>query len=1013
MIRLRRRRSQRSATDPVIAPMQSNEDKRGNRKKSEAVEDADRISLLSDALEEAREEITRYRTLATVNSDWFWEMGPDLRFTYVSSGFRKAIGIDPSELVGRRREDIADKTVQNDILGQHLIDLEHHRPFKNFVYRMYDKTGKVRHISISGAPLFNEVGDFLGYKGTGSDLTNKIQADANTEAWKRTLTTTLESLSTGVVLWDQDGKLVMCNETYRQLIAPESDIAVPGTDFETIVRRVAKAGVQLIDPAELDSYLADRAANRMRPSAETELKFSGGRWILVSERRTPEGFIVATYTNISDIRKREQDLRDLLDRNRQLLAAISATSSGVLILDATRTPPAIIFANEAFSTLTGYTDQDLALQGIEILFGDRTEPDRIDNITNAILNRLTLSLDMQLHRKNGEPFWAQISISPVSEEAGTNTAFVALIEDITDRISDQHALEESEQRYALAAAGANDGIWDWNMRTGEVYYSDRWKSILGFSDTGLAPNLDSWLGRVHSEDADEVRQAIERHKAGETPHFSSEHRIMHRDGTHRWVSVRGLIVRDADGEPVRMAGSFTEITDRKTFENQLFHDAFHDTLTGLPNRALFTDRLNHAINRSRRHKAEPFAVLFLDFDRFKIINDTLGHQVGDRMLMEISARLIRCLRPSDTIARFGGDEFAVLIEDLHDQEEVLMVTERIISTMRNPFILEGHEIVSSASIGIAIGEGDYAHTEDVLRDADIAMYEAKHRGKDRYVVFDSAMGANVVRALQIENDLRRAIERDELRLVYQPIIDLTTGRIASFEALLRWRHPTGGEISPAEFVPVAEDSGLIQDIGAWVLRAACKQTADWISAYPDAEPIAMSINVAPRQLGQANLVSTVADILKETSLPPHLLKLEITESAIMENRMLITERLEQLKALGTLLYVDDFGTGYSSLGHLQSFPIDALKIDRTFVFRMGPNGENSEIVRSVTALAESLHFEVVAEGIETTEHLSLLRTLPCRYGQGYLFSAPVEKDQAEKHYSDRIRYFDPAENAAE
>jgi diguanylate cyclase (GGDEF)-like protein/PAS domain S-box-containing protein len=973
----------------------------------------DRIAMLRDALDAAREEADRYRDLATANSDWFWEMGPDLRFSYVSSGLKRTLGIDPSMLIGKSRESIADLSSQSDLINEHLITLEQHKPFRNFVYRFIAGDGTDRFVSISGTPLFNDVGDFLGYKGTGLDLTDKIQADAETEAWKRKLSTTLETLSTGVALWDSEHRLVICNAAFRTMLGPNAGIAVPGASFRTIIRANIEAGQLLPDTDDIEGYIDGRLAARSGDSTEIELQLSGSRWVLVSERRTPDGLRVATYTDISDIRKREDDLRDLLDRNRQLLAAISATSSGVVILDATRTPPAIVFANQAFQAITGYDDRDVALQGIEILFGPETKQHSVDRVIEALTDSDSLSLDMRTHRKSGDAFWAQINISPVRADNGETTAFAVLVDDVSERVDARRQLEESEQRYALAVAGANDGIWDWNMRTGRVYFSDRWKQMLGYADDDLKSDLDGWLGLVHKEDVEDVRNAIERHTLGATPHFSSEHRILHKDGTFRWVSARGLIVRDADNEPVRMAGSFTEITDRKTFENQLFHDAFHDNLTDLPNRALFTDRLNHAINRSRRKSAEPFAVLFLDFDRFKIINDTLGHQVGDRMLMEISRRLNKCLRPSDTIARFGGDEFAVLIEDLHDKKEVIMVTERIIESMRRPFLLEGHEIVSSASIGIAIGEGDYTHTEDVLRDADIAMYEAKRGGKDRFVVFNSAMGATVVRALQIENDLRRAIERDELRLVYQPIVDLSTGHIASFEALLRWRHPVQGEISPAEFVPVAEDSGLIQDIGLWVLEAACRQTVDWMEAYPDVPPIAMSVNVAPRQLGQPSLVGNVRRVLEETGVPPELLRLEITESAIMENRMLITERLEELKRLGVQLYVDDFGTGYSSLGHLQNFPIDALKIDRTFVFRMGQNGENSEIVRSVTALANSLNFKVVAEGIEHRHHLRILCSLHCQYGQGYLFSAPVEKEAAEKHFRDRESYFEPSSFAAQ
>lgn len=567
--------------------------------------------------------------------------------------------------------------------------------------------------------------------------------------------------------------------------------------------------------------------------------------------------------------------------------------------------------------------------------------------------------------------------------------------DISDRKQVEEALRDSQERYALAVRGANDGLWDWNLKTEEVYYSPRWKSMLGYQESEIGNKPDEWFSRIHAEDLERVKAQIFLHFGGRSRHFESEHRVLHKDGDYRWMLSRGIAVRDADGKASRMAGSQTDITKRKQAEEQLLHDACHDMLTGLPNRALLIDRLGLAIERAKRLENHRFAVLFLDLDRFKVVNDSLGHMVGDDLLISLARRLETCLRAGDTFARLGGDEFVMLLEDIKDINDAVRVAERTHKALELPFDLNGQEVFTSTSIGIALSDTGYDRPEDTLRDADTAMYRAKSQGRSRHEVFDRIMYEQAVALLQVETDLRRAIDRHELRVHYQPIVFLATGKISGFEALVRWQHPERGLISPCDFIPIAEETSLIIPLGAWVLREACRQTRVWQKQFPTHPPLTISVNLSGKQFSQSDLVYQISQILQETDLQPNHLKLEITESVVMGNAESAIAMLFQLKALGVQLQIDDFGTGYSSLSYLHRFPTDTLKIDRSFVSRMSPNGEGSEIVRTIVTLAHNMGMSVTAEGVETLEQLTQLRTLQSEYGQGYFFSKPVNCDMAE------------------
>lgn len=436
------------------------------------------------------------------------------------------------------------------------------------------------------------------------------------------------------------------------------------------------------------------------------------------------------------------------------------------------------------------------------------------------------------------------------------------------------------------------------------------------------------------------------------------------------------------------------IAHRKQSEEMLRHNAFHDRLTNLPNRVLFMDRLAHTLKLKKRHQNYLFAVLFIDLDRFKLVNDSLGHMVGDQLLIAIARCLESCLRPKDTVARFGGDEFAILLKNLKDVNDAISVVRRIQEQLKLPFKLNGQEVFTSISVGIALNTIDYERPEDLLRDADTAMYRAKALGKARYEVFNSAMHDHVLTLLQLENSLQRAVERQELRIQYQPIVFLETGRITGFETLVRWQHPDRGLIFPNDFISIAEETGVIIPVGYWVLREACRQMRAWQLQFPE-NSLTISVNLSNKQFLQADLVTQISQILQETGLDSRYLKLEITESAIMENPESATVMLLQLKDLGCELHMDDFGTGYSSLSYLHRFPFDLLKIDRSFISRMDFNGKDLEIVRALITLARNLNIDVIAEGLETAEQLAQLRALQCKYGQGYFFSKPVDQEVAE------------------
>lgn len=559
----------------------------------------------------------------------------------------------------------------------------------------------------------------------------------------------------------------------------------------------------------------------------------------------------------------------------------------------------------------------------------------------------------------------------------------SLQQEVVERKFAQDALRISEERYCLAVSGANDGIWDWDLRANQVYFSPRWQTMLGYDEGEIGYLPSDWFRLIHPEDLERFKSDISVHLTGQTSNLKSEYRILTKKGEYCWVLCRGLAIRNGDHQAYRMAGSMTDITETKNAEASLLYNALHDNLTNLPNRTLFMDRLGRSIDRTRRKTDHLAAVLFLDLDRFKVINDSLGHALGDQFLITTSHRLINSIRPTDTVARFSGDEFAILLDDISQASDATRTAERILEEISVPVEIRGHQVVTTASIGIALTSTGYTSPDEMMRDADTAMYRAKAGGKARHEVFDQKMHRQIMAIMQREADLRRSMDQNELEVQYQPIISLVDGEIAGCEALLRWNHPVYGVLPPDEFISIAEETGLIIPIGRWVLRKACLEVQDWHKSMD--RDFFVSVNLSSRQFMNNNLENTIREALEESHLPASSLHLEVTEGTAMQDIEMTSRILKQISNTGVKIAIDDFGRGYSALGYLTQFPVDTIKIDRSFIQDVGENENISTVTTAMIMMAHVMHMKVIAEGVETEDQIAFLFPLQCEMVQGFRF----------------------------
>ena len=796
----------------------------------------------------------------------------------------------------------------------------------------------------------------------------------------------------------------------------------------TVPDRLVPEAVRL----DLDSLKQRLKEGDMTAHSLNENLTKDGRTIICEWHNTPlkqaDGTVTGVLSMVAEVTDRVRAIEQLRESEERFR---TMADSAPMLLWLSGSDGLCTFFNQTWLKFTGRTlEQEIGTGWAE---GVHPEDVRccLQTYRSAFQARESFQMEYRLRRADGEYRWILDAGTPRFTPGGNFVGYIGCAIDITDRKQASEAVRESEARYRHLIESTIEGVWVVDAEGKTVFVNRQMAEMLGYTPEEMQGQpllafLDEESLPLATAGSSRRRQGIQERQ---------DLKFRRQDGSQLWAIVSTNPIFDAAGNCAGALSAITDITERKRVEEKLQYYAFYDVLTGLPNRSLFLARAGELIERASLGEGGLFAVLFLDLERFGIVKYTLGHLVADKLLIATARRLEGCLRPTDTAARVGSDEFAILLADIQDVSQVQRIAELIYQQLAKPFDLDGREVFSTTSIGIALSWRDerLAHTqsiascrdaiysvsnrvsnrvfeqenpnsqlpaliydqpEDILRDADTAMHHAKVYSQGHCAVFDPAMHLGALTRLQLESDLQRAIQRRQFQVYYQPIVSLATGRIVGFEALVRWEHPSRGMVSPGEFIPLAEETGLITLIDRWVLREACRQLGVWQRAFPAAKPLMMSVNLSGVQLGQLGTIERLDQVLRETGVDGGSLKLEITESAIMENTAAEIGMLEQLKALGIQLSIDDFGTGYSSLARLHQLPVDTLKIDRSFVSRMTADGHNSEIVHTIVRLAHTLGMDAVAEGVETPQQLEILRTLQCEYGQGYFFSKPVDSDAA-------------------
>ena len=800
----------------------------------------------------------------------------------------------------------------------------------------------------------------------------------------------VDSLPDGLGLCDAEGRLVYVNERFAAMLGYPID--------EVLGRRCA----EFLDDANRERLETEFDRRRQGDNSQYEIEAitrDGGRITTLLMPRglfDAEGRFMGSFAVVSDVAERKLAERALRESEERYHGLFEGVPVGLY-----RTTPAgvMLDANSTLVKILGFPDLQALLK---THVGDLYQnPEDRRRWQQTLVGASTAqSFEARVRRFDGTVIWVRFTVRAVRDDQGEILRYDGALEDITDRHRAEEALRSSEERFRSLVQNASDLICILDAEGIVRYESPSHRRVLGME-------ADRHLGRslpelVHPEDRMVLENALRRLVEGPGEIVTIEYRLLHGDGG--WRSLEST-ASNLLGQPA-VAGivlNAHDITDHKKAEAKLLHDALHDELTGLPNRALFMDRLRHSMERSRREPELLTAVLFLDLDRFKIVNDSLGHLVGDELLIQISGSLAEALRPSDTIARVGGDEFAVLLEGGRDVSDAVRVAERIHDRLTTALNLGGHEVFITASIGIAVHTPEYERPEDLLRDADTAMYRAKSSGRACHVVFNRVMHRFVMARLQLETDLRRAVERGQLRVHYQPFVDLSTDEVMGFEALVRWHHPRRGLLPPDEFLSVAEETGLIVPIGRFVLMEGCRQIRELQRKHPENGSLKLTVNLSNKQFFQTDLFDQISEALAASGLDPGCLGLEITEGVIIRQADSASSRFSRLKSLGVQLYLDDFGKGYSSLNYLHRFPMDILKIDRSFVSRIEEAEGNFAIVKAIVTLAHQLGMEVVAEGIQTADQRARLRGLGCEYGQGFFLSPAVPADEAEQLLMRRVR----------
>ena len=786
----------------------------------------------------------------------------------------------------------------------------------------------------------------------------------------------LEAIPNPVFFKDAQGRYIGCNRAFEDYIGFTRENLIGKTVYD-------------ISPKDLaDRYHASDKALYEIPgtqSYEASVVYAkdGSRHDVLFNKATffdNTGVVAGLVGVIVDITQRKQLEANTRESNERLRAVISAAPVAIIARDF---GSVIRMWNPAAERMFGWCEEEVLNSKTSIVPGELLEETTLQRERAQKGESIWVEETRRVHR-DGHLLDCSVSITPVYDAEGSVTGTMVTIADITARKAAERALRESEARLRLAMEAAQMGMWYWECDTDQFTHSEGLSVLFGRRAQDPSIDYRALQERMHPDDRD-LFAATMRHAVKQGVDFQVDYRVVFPDGSMHWLANRGQVHRNAEGRALRVIGVAMDITDRKQAEQRIAHMAHHDALTGLPNRVLLRDRIQQAIAQAHRNGTQ-LAVLFIDLDRFKTINDSLGHQLGDRLLQAVASRVLVCVREGDTVSRVGGDEFVIVIPGLHSGADASAVAAKILEVLSSAFHMNGVDLHIAASIGISLYPADGTDVETLMRNADTAMYHAKDSGRANFQFFTQHMNVAAQQRLTLENALRRALENREFELHYQPLFDLRDRSITGFEALIRWNPPGRDPVPPSQFIPTAEDSGLIIPIGEWVMREALKQAKAWQTA---GRSLMISVNVSANQLGRSNFVERLRRMINELGVDPALIELEVTESVIIEGSGEGLKALDQIAALGVGIAIDDFGTGYSGLAYLKRLPIDTVKIDQSFVRDLTVDPDDAAIVTAIIAMAKSLGVDVIAEGVETEQQLEFLTSLGCHRAQGYLLAKPM------------------------